>query len=707
LQFDPTQLPPEILPGELRVHRASADAWEQVAESSVDVTANQVTGSIQGFSTYGVLGVAVSSVTVAPSDVQLMPESTAQMTATALDDDENPLPQRELLWSIDEETIATVDDAGMVTAVDVGTTTLRVVSEGVEATASITVADANAGPEGGHLELADGAIALDIPAGALDQPVLISAVVAMAAPAATTLVDGTAYDLRPDGLPFASAVTLTMNYSEASVPMGVLMSELRMYRAAGDAWNQIEGSTPDDENPQVTALIQGFSTFAILGIPVASVEVSQTQVELAPDETVQLTATTRGADQTELPDRAVTWASNDTDVASVTQNGLVTAEGAGSAAITVASEGIEATVAITVIAPDAVPDIQVVASGLSQPVFVTAPPGDMQRVFIVEQPGSIRILRNGNVLPTAFLNIEGAVGCCGERGLLSMAFHPQYATNGNFFVYFTNNGGSTRVVRYRVSGDPDVADAASADTILAVSQPYSNHNGGLLAFGPNGYLHVGLGDGGSGGDPDGNGQDSTTLLGSLLRIDVDGDLPYEIPENNPLIGVEDARPEIWAYGLRNPWRYSFDRLTGDLYIADVGQNAWEEINVQPAGSDGGENYGWNVMEGAHCFSPQQGCNQTGLVLPVYEYQHAQGNCSLTGGYVYRGAVLPNLHGTYFYADYCVGVLRSFRYENEAVIDQRVWSEFGMLGNVTSFGEDAAGELYITTAGGTVYKIVPE
>jgi len=562
----------------------------------------------------------------------------------------------------------------------------------------------NVGPDGGHLELANGSVLLDIPAGALDESVLISTVPGGITPQWPTLVPGTTHEMRPAGLTFHAPVTLTIKYDPGVVPTGVLGSELRLYRIVNDEWSQIPGSSRDTEQDQVRGSIDGFSTFGVLGVPVASIVLSATDIELAPNEMTQLTATTRDADDAVLPERIVTWESSNTGVASVMTDGLVTAEGPGSATVTARAEGVEAVAAVTVGSSDAQPGIQIVASGLNQPLYVTAPPGDMERVFIVEQPGTIRILRNGTLNPTPFLDIQGDVLDGGERGLLSLAFHPQFASNGYFFVDYTNNQGNTRVVRYSVSANPDVANASSGDTILTVVQPFSNHNGGLVAFGPDGYLYVGFGDGGSGGDPQGNGQDSTTILGALLRLNVDGSLPYDIPQSNPLVGRPGARPEIWAYGLRNPWRYSFDRMTGDLYIADVGQNQWEEIDVQSANSPGGENYGWNVMEGTHCYATQN-CSATGLTPPVYDYDHSQG-CSVTGGYVYRGAVFPSLRGTYFYADYCEGVIRSFRYENGTVTGHRSWSaEFGNLGAITSFGEDAAGEIYVTTSNGLVRKIV--
>lgn len=344
--------------------------------------------------------------------------------------------------------------------------------------------------------------------------------------------------------------------------------------------------------------------------------------------------------------------------------------------------------------------VDTVISGLSNPAFITSPPGD-PRMFIVELPGRIRILRDGVLLSQPFLDIRSLVSSGGERGLFSVAFHPEYPQNGFFYVSHTDLSGASRIARYRVSANPDVADVTSAKIILSVAQPYANHNGGPIAFGPDGMLYIGLGDGGSGGDPLGHGQNRATLLGSLLRIDVDSGDPYAIPPDNPFVNDPDARPEIWAYGLRNPWRFSFDRESGDLYVADVGQNAWEEVNAVPADS-AGINYGWNRMEGRHCYA-SGGCSVSGLTLPVYEYANSSDTCSVTGGYVYRGAAIPDVIGAYFFADYCEGRLRSFRVQSGEAMDARTW-DLGRLGSITSFGEDAAGELYIVTAEGVVYRL---
>ncbi len=349
--------------------------------------------------------------------------------------------------------------------------------------------------------------------------------------------------------------------------------------------------------------------------------------------------------------------------------------------------------------------LTLITDALSRPVFATAAPGDAARLFVVEQTGRIRIVEGDALLPDPFLDINARISCCGERGLLSLAFDPAYAQNGRFYVYYTDVAGDTRVSRFSVGGNPNTADPGSEALIIAVPQPYSNHNGGLIAFGPDGHLYVGLGDGGNANDPDGNGQDLGTLLGSILRIAVGGSGGYTVPADNPFVGSPAARSEIWAYGLRNPWRFSFDRQTGDRYIGDVGQGRIEEIDVEPSTSAGGVNYGWNTMEGSECFGAPT-CDRTGLTLPVFEYDHGSG-CSVTGGYVYRGAALPALRGIYFYSDYCSGWIRSFRYQNGQATEPTDWT--GVLNpgaNVTSFGEDAAGELYVTTLGGRLYRLAP-
>lgn len=348
-------------------------------------------------------------------------------------------------------------------------------------------------------------------------------------------------------------------------------------------------------------------------------------------------------------------------------------------------------------------DLELVAQGLQAPVYLTSPVGD-PRLFIVEQAGRIRIVKDGVLLPTPFLDIDPKVMSGGEQGLLGLAFHPDYATNGRFYVDYTNNSGHTRIERYQVSaGNPDVADPASADSVLGFDQPAGNHNGGQLLFGPDGFLYIPTGDGGFGGDPGNRAQNPDSLLGKLLRLDVDNGDPYAIPPDNPYVGTGMGREEIWAIGLRNPWRSAFDRTTGRLYIADVGQGDFEEVNVQPANVPG-LNYGWNIMEGAACYPPGTPCDPTGLVLPAVAYAHYGPTCnSVTGGYVYRGSAQLEFVGHYFYSDYCHSFIRSFRFVNGVATDERIWIESSTDG-VASFGEDAFGELYVLTGSGRVYHL---
>jgi hypothetical protein len=348
--------------------------------------------------------------------------------------------------------------------------------------------------------------------------------------------------------------------------------------------------------------------------------------------------------------------------------------------------------------------LEQVAAGLSSPLYLTAPPADA-RLFIVEKTGGIRIVKEGALLEAPFLDLSAKVSTGSEQGLLGMAFDPEYATNGRFVVHYTDLAGNTVLSRLQVSADPDRADPASEQLILTVAQPAPNHNGGQVAFGPDGFLYLGLGDGG--GDPQNRGQDLSDLLGSILRIDVRAGDPYVVPADNPFMESPAARAEIWSYGLRNPWRFSFDRANGDLYIADVGESQREEVDVSTAADGGGraENYGWSVMEGSRCFRGP-GCDQTGLTLPLLEYTHQEG-CSITGGYVYRGSAIPSLLGHYLYADLCRGWVRSFRNTGGAVTDEASWPSLGPGGPILSFGEDSAGELYVLQAGGGVFKIVPD
>ena len=354
---------------------------------------------------------------------------------------------------------------------------------------------------------------------------------------------------------------------------------------------------------------------------------------------------------------------------------------------------------------------EIVATGLTQPLLVLAPPGDRDRIFILEQPGRVRIVKNGTLLGTSFLDVTALNSYGGERGLLGMAFHPDYANNGWFYVNYTNNSGATVVARYTVSANPDVANASSAQTIITIPQPYSNHNGGDIRFGPDGYLYVAMGDGGSGGDPGNRAQNGLTLIGKMLRLDVDNGLPYSIPPSNPFVGDPNVLDEIWALGLRNPWRFNFDSETGDMYIADVGQNQWEYVHVEPAGSPGGLNYGWRIVEGSHCFIPASGCNTAGLEMPVYEYQHrftpTFRNC-IIGSEVYRGRSMATMQGRYFFTDAGSRELWSFRYTgngNYASFTDHT-AESGINGSGRSLGVDADGELYVCGSS-NVMRVVPK
>ena len=361
-----------------------------------------------------------------------------------------------------------------------------------------------------------------------------------------------------------------------------------------------------------------------------------------------------------------------------------------------------------------------VADGLSRPVAATHAPDDYTRLFIVEQhTARIKILnlKTGEMNPMPFIDLDPIVIETGnERGLLGLAFHPAYRTNGHFYVNYIDNSGDTVIARYTRTADPGIADPSSQVTLLTMDQPFGNHNGGWMGFSPkDGYLYISSGDGGSAFDPGNRAQDITDqLLGKMLRIDVDGASPYGIPDSNPFVGVE-GDDEIWAYGLRNAWRCSFDRQTGDLYIADVGQDEWEEVDFEAAGSTGGANYGWRCMEGTHC-TGLSGCvcGAASLVMPIHEYSHggAPFRCSITGGYVYRGCAIPSLDGHYFFADYCSNQIWSFIYNGgvlDGFTDRTVELDppgAASIGTISSFGEDARGELYVCDLNdGEVFKIV--
>jgi glucose/arabinose dehydrogenase len=353
-----------------------------------------------------------------------------------------------------------------------------------------------------------------------------------------------------------------------------------------------------------------------------------------------------------------------------------------------------------------------VITGLNSPVFLTGAGDGSGRLFVVEQGGRIKIFKNGSLLSTPFLNISnsGNLSTGGERGLLGLAFHPNYKTNRKFYVYFTRKDGDIAVNEYRASAsNPDVAVLSSHRRIITINHPASNHNGGMLAFGKDGYLYIGVGDGGGAGDTANNAQNKNKLLGKILRININGTVgsrQYKIPASNPFVG-KAGRNEIWSYGLRNPWKFSFDRLRGDIWVGDVGQNRYEEINrkliTSTAAPNGrGSNYGWRVLEGWHCYRPSSGCNKHSKVRPVVEYSHAGGNCSVTGGYVYRGSSAP-LVGKYIFADYCSGKIWSIPRDAKTPATKTLLRDTSF--NISSFGEGDNGELYVLShSGGTAYRV---
>lgn len=346
-----------------------------------------------------------------------------------------------------------------------------------------------------------------------------------------------------------------------------------------------------------------------------------------------------------------------------------------------------------------------VVGGLDNPVYITHAGDGSGRLFVLEQGGLISIVKNGTLNPKPFLDVSELIpddvirGGYTERGLLGLVFHPDYAKNGLFFIDYTNREGNTVIARYHVkASDPNQADPASVKIILTVKQPYENHKGGQLAFGPDGYLYIGLGDGGSLRDPDGNGQKTSTLLGKILRIDVNADT-YTVPPTNPFVGKAEFLPEIWAYGLRNPWRFSFDRATGDLYIGDVGEDKWEEVDFQPAKSHGGENYGWSIYEGKERFS--QATPNGDEVMPVAVFGHDEG-CAMVSGYVYRGKALPALAGVYFYGDYCYGRIWALYQTASGEWKNSIFSQTGR--QISSFGEDEQGEIYMVDYKGIIFRL---
>jgi glucose/arabinose dehydrogenase len=405
---------------------------------------------------------------------------------------------------------------------------------------------------------------------------------------------------------------------------------------------------------------------------------------------------------------AATPTASDTGLVSIVPP--VTASAAASGASATPAAAISPA-ASTVPTPLAVVPISLgsVASGFASAIGVSSAPGD-PRLFVIQQTGQVVIVSGGKRVGT-FLDISSRLSCCGERGLLGLAFHPDYAANGRFFVRYTTPAGDVRVSEFHVSSNPNKADPGSEKVIITIPHPsFANHNGGRIEFGPDGYLYIGTGDGGSGGDPSNHGQALDTLLGKMLRIDINGtsgSLPYAIPPTNPFAGQNDKRGEIFAYGLRNPYTFSFDRVTGDLWIGDVGQDKWEEIDRARALEGGGDgiNYGWSVMEGNHCYKPSTDCIKDGLTLPLAEYYHGDSDsigCAVISGYVYRGAAHPELVGRYFFGDYCSGRIWDVAADGPAVQTPQELHGSGL--QITGWGQDVGGELYLTAANGVLYEL---
>ena len=371
-----------------------------------------------------------------------------------------------------------------------------------------------------------------------------------------------------------------------------------------------------------------------------------------------------------------------------------------------------------------------VADVPAKALYITQPSNETDRLFVLNQKGRIHIITNGETLKTPFLDISdrvhGSLTPGSEEGLLGLAFHPDYKTNGYFYLNYVNKNDSSIVSRFSVTDNPNIADEGTEKMILGIPQPFGNHNGGHLAFGPkDGMLYIGFGDGGKWGDPYNNSQDLKTLLGAILRINVDKGDPYTIPPDNPFFNDTGKRSEIFCYGLRNPWRFSFDRETSDLFIGDVGQNLWEEINWLTWDESLGANFGWRIMEGNHCYDPEEFCDTTGLIMPVFEYpnnasymkiligmdEREATGCSVTGGYVYRGNNNPDLWGTYIFGDYCTGRIWSFKLKNgKPTKFKNLRPELKKHSRdvplfISSFGEDSSGELYVVDYLGAVYKFI--
>jgi glucose/arabinose dehydrogenase len=526
---------------------------------------------------------------------------------------------------------------------------------------------------------------------------------------ATVVIEVSAEDLVPSRV-FNLVISNGTASGTITVPSGSARTiTARAYDAggvqthSGSVTLDIQPGTNGTLNLRLSALVGDITIDVSLGSIQVAVSPASHNVDLSGTFTLTAVVTDDGSP---VSTGTVTWATYHPGIATVASTGPRTAQVTGVALgqtmIVATYSGSAGAATVNVV----LPALQVVASGLGRPVGVFQAPGDATRLFIVLQNGVIRVLENGTLLGTPFLDISAAVSDADEEGLLSMAFHPDYQSNGRFFVFYTDVvTGNNNIIRLNVSADPNVANLASVTPVMSLPHPVTRHNGGLLLFGPDGMLRIATGDAQNGPQA----RDRTSLHGKLLRIDVDGAAPYAIPPDNPYAGHATFRREIWAYGLRNPWRYAFDLVTGALYLTDVGEGEWEEVNVQPGSSPGGEDYGWDIMEGPECFTTP--CDQTGLALPAFAYDHdgsEPNGCSITGGFVYRGQALPSLAGRYLYSDFCDGFVRSFRYDAGVVSDHRHHATLDAGFGVVAFGQDLAGELYLVSIGngGQVLKLVP-
>jgi uncharacterized protein YjdB len=674
--YSPASLPSGTEEPALELYSHTSSGWQVIPQSTVDLATKVVSAPVLHFSAYGILvpepvaGIAIGG----PSS--LIVGGSAQLTAALTAADGRALSNRVVTWSSSDVTIAAISSTGSVTALKAGSATITAFAGGAASSVVLTVSP-----------VAVASLTISVPT----TPMSIGA---------TQTITATPKD--DSGI---ALVGRTVTWSSSS-PTVLTVSAASSVSGSGGATVTVTAAGQGSATISATSESVSATTSAITvnpppPVPVATVTVSPASANLVVGTTRQLTAVTRDDAGNVLTGRAIGWSSSNTAVATVdAATGVVTGVSAGGpVTVTATSEGKTGTSAITVTSLT-IRAIPFISTGLSGPVFLTQPLND-GRIFVVEQAGRIRVVLNGVLQGTPFLDIAGKVRSGGEQGLLSVAFHPQYAANHYFYVYFTGSSGEIRIERFTATSDPSVADPNSEKLIFTTPHAdFGNHNGGLVAFGLDGMLYAAFGDGGSGGDPLGNGQNFNAYLGGMIRIDVDHGDPYSIPSDNPFVGQMNRKPELWAKGLRNPWRFAFDAPTGLLFIADVGQNLFEEVNAVPA-VQGGLNYGWNVMEGFSCYNATS-CNQAGLQLPVLDYSHA-GACSVTGGYVYRGTAMPAVRGHYFYSDFCGGWVRSLRIQNGTAVDQKDWGI--ALSSVTSFGQDVAGELYITS-GSAIYKLAP-